>query len=81
MIGAEKLIVAHCSAPEAWRRENDDQGVYEKADAGEIANLTGVSLDYEPPSTPDLTLPRHELSEEACAERVVNLLEERGLLG
>ena len=80
VIGADKLLVAYCSAPEEWRREQDEQGVYAKADAGEITNLAGVSIAYEPPASPDLTLPLHELSVEECAERVVKLLEERGLL-
>jgi adenylylsulfate kinase-like enzyme len=55
--------------------------VYAKADAGEIANLAGVSIAYEPPAEPDVELPLDELSIEECAERVVKLLEERGALG
>ena len=80
VVGAERFIVAHCSAPIEWCREQDEQGVYAKADAGEIQNLAGVSIEYEPPASPDLTLPLHELSVEECAERVVKLLEERGVL-
>ncbi|MEN1677942.1 MAG: adenylyl-sulfate kinase, partial [Planctomycetota bacterium] len=76
VIGDENLIIAHCSAPEAWRRENDEQGVYAKADSGEIASLAS----YEPPASPDLELPLNELSVAECAERVVKLLEERGLI-
>ncbi|MEM6328705.1 MAG: adenylyl-sulfate kinase, partial [Planctomycetota bacterium] len=78
VVGADRFLVAHCSAPEPWRREQDQQGVYAKADAGEIENL---SVDYQPPASPDLTLPLDELSVEECAGRVVALLEARGVLG
>lgn len=81
VIGRDRFLVAHVSAPVEWCREHDDQGVYARADAGELANFPGVSADYEAPATPDLVLPLHEISVEECAERVVNLLEERGALG
>ena len=81
VIGAERFLVAHCSAPIEWCREQDESGVYAKADAGEITNLAGVSIEYESPANPDIVLPLHELSVEECAERVVKLLEERGVIG
>ncbi len=77
VVGADRFLVAHCSAPIAWCREHDEHGIYSKADAGEISHLAGVSLDYEPPVEPDLVLPLHELSVEACAARVVDCLEKR----
>ncbi|MCG8449846.1 MAG: sulfate adenylyltransferase subunit CysN [Pirellulales bacterium] len=81
VIGTGRFLVAHCSAPLEWRREHDKQGVYAKADAGEIANLAGTSIEYEPPTEPDVVLPLHELSVEECAAQVVKLLEQQGVLG
>ncbi len=81
VVGRERFLVAHVSAPVEWCREHDTGGVYAKADAGEIASMPGVNADYEPPTAPDLVLPTHEQSFDACADRVVKLLEERGLLG
>jgi len=81
VVGAERFLVAHCSAPIEWCREQDEQGVYAKADAGEITNLAGVSIAYEPPANPDVVLPLHELTVEECAERVVDLLQQRGVIG
>jgi bifunctional enzyme CysN/CysC len=80
-IGGERFLIAHCSAPVEWCRQRDQQGVYVKADAGEIANFPGVSAEYETPENPDLVLPLHESTIEECAERVVKLLEGRGVLG
>ncbi|TWU00666.1 Bifunctional enzyme CysN/CysC [Botrimarina colliarenosi] len=80
VVGADRFLVVHVDAPEAWRRENDEQGVYAKADAGEIQNLAGVSLDYEPPAKPDLVVKPAEKTFEECAAAVVKLLEERGVV-
>ncbi|TWT74492.1 Bifunctional enzyme CysN/CysC [Posidoniimonas polymericola] len=80
-VGAERFIVAHCSAPVEWCREQDEQGVYAKADAGELPNFPGVTAEYEAPANPDVVLPTHELSIEECAAKVVELLDSRGVLG
>ncbi len=81
VVGADRFLVAHVSAPAEWCREHDDQGMYAKADAGELTNFSGVSGGYEPPTKPDIVLPTDELSFDECAERVVKLLEDRGALG
>ena len=81
VIGKERFLVAHCSAPVEWCREQDEQGVYAKADSGEISGFPGVTADYETPASPDLTLPLHESSVEECAAKVVKLLAERGAIG
>ncbi|QDV76324.1 sulfate adenylyltransferase subunit CysN [Botrimarina mediterranea] len=80
VVGAERFLVVHVDAPESWRREHDDQGVYAKADAGEIPNLAGVSLDYEPPTKPDLVVKPADKSIEECAAAVVKMLSERGII-
>jgi adenylylsulfate kinase-like enzyme len=51
------------------------------ADRGEIANFSGVSAPYEPPTSPDLVLPTHELAIAPCVDRLEDLLRKRGFLG
>ncbi|QDU54116.1 sulfate adenylyltransferase subunit CysN [Aeoliella mucimassa] len=80
VVGRERFIVAHVAAPVEWCREHDEQGVYAKADAGELASFPGVSAEYEAPATPDLVLNTHESSIEECAKQVVELLEARGVI-
>ncbi|MEQ8847162.1 sulfate adenylyltransferase subunit CysN [Botrimarina sp.] len=80
VVGTDRLLVVHCDAPEGWRREHDEQGVYAKADAGEIKNLTGVSIEYEAPTTPDLVVKPAEQSIDQCAAAIVKLLEESGAI-
>jgi bifunctional enzyme CysN/CysC len=36
--------------------QRDPKGLYKKAAAGELPNLTGVGQDYEPPSAAELVL-------------------------
>ncbi|WP_442482739.1 sulfate adenylyltransferase subunit CysN [Aeoliella sp. SH292] len=80
VIGRDRFLVAHVAAPVEWCREHDDQGIYAKADTGEIGGFPGVSADYEPPTAPDLVLSTHEKSVEECAKQVVAMLEKRGVI-
>ncbi len=80
VVGAERFLVVYVDAPESWRREHDEQGVYARAVSGEITSLAGVSLDYEPPVNPDLVVKPAEKSIEECAAAVVKLLSDRGVI-
>ena len=37
-------------------KRRDVKGLYKKANAGEISNMTGVSAPYEPPVKPDFEI-------------------------
>jgi adenylylsulfate kinase len=71
-------VFVEASVEECARR--DVKGLYEKAFRGEIAEFTGVSDPYEPPSSPELVLRTEEESPEESAQRVLDKLEELGLL-
>jgi adenylylsulfate kinase len=60
--------------------ERDVKGLYEKAFAGELKEFTGVSDPYEAPTSPELVLNTEEDSPEESAQRVLEKLEELGLL-
>lgn len=60
--------------------QRDPKGLYKKARAGEIKNFTGVNDPYEPPLKPELILKAAELQPEACVERLLDCLRERGIL-
>lgn len=57
----------------------DPKGLYKKAQAGGIANFTGLSQGYEAPEKPELTVRTHEVSLEAGAAQVIALLKARGM--
>jgi adenylyl-sulfate kinase len=60
--------------------DRDVKGMYKKAFAGEIPNFTGVSDPYEAPTNPDILIPTNEETPEESASRVINYLEEKGLI-
>jgi bifunctional enzyme CysN/CysC len=80
VIGADRFLEIHVSAPLEICRQRDREGMYARADAGEIAEFPGVSAPYDVPQHPDLVLPTHELGIEECVEKIVQLLEERQVL-
>jgi adenylylsulfate kinase len=61
-------------------RLRDPKGLYKKADAGEIAEFTGVSAPYEPPLKPELSLKTDELSEAEAVDLIIAYLRQRKLM-
>jgi bifunctional enzyme CysN/CysC len=62
-------------------RRRDPKGLYARADAGQIRNFTGVDAPYEEPRDPEIRLPTLEAPPEVLAERVVDELMRRGIVG
>ena len=80
VVGRDRFLVVHLSAPLEVCRERDHVGLYDDAAAGEIANFPGVSFPYEEPAQPDLVLPTHEWTVEQCVDQIVALLEAREIV-
>ena len=80
-IGRERFLVVHLDCPVDICRQRDTDGHYQLADSGELAMFPGVSAPYEPPPQPDLVLKTSELSVRESVERIVQLLESRGVVG
>jgi bifunctional enzyme CysN/CysC len=62
-------------------RRRDPKGLYQKADAGQILNFTGVDAPYEAPIDPEIRLLTLEATPELLAEQVVEALRVRQLIG
>ena len=77
VIGRARFLVVHLDAPVEVCRARDQEGLYAKADAGEIANFPGVSAPYEAPTKADLVLNTAELPVDECVKQVIALLGER----
>jgi bifunctional enzyme CysN/CysC len=58
----------------------DPKGLYRRARAGELAELTGVSSPYEAPVAPELRLDTADLDVDTAVERVAAELACRGML-
>ncbi len=58
----------------------DPKGLYKKARAGEIKDLTGIDAPYEAPEKPELVLDSDSKGVEELAKEVIAHLEANGLL-
>jgi len=75
-----EFVEVFVDLPAELAAERDTKGLYAKAGAGQLENLTGIGSAYEPPESPDLRLDMAQLDVEAAAARVVELLRDRSLL-
>jgi bifunctional enzyme CysN/CysC len=80
LVGNDRFIEVHVTAPIEVCRARDAEGVYARADSGEIPDFPGVSAPYDAPANPDLTLDTSTLSVDQCVDRLVALLQARGVL-
>ena len=71
-------VFVDASVEECARR--DVKGLYEKAFRGEIKEFTGVSDPYQAPANPEIRIASEHEEPEESARRIVELLEERGLI-
>ena len=61
-------------------RRRDPKGLYQKADAGQLRNFTGVDAPYEEPLDPEIRLATLEGSPEVLATQVIHELRKRGII-
>jgi len=58
----------------------DPKGLYKKARRGELRNFTGLDSPYEPPLNPELKLDALNDSASDLADRIIDFMQQRGLL-
>jgi adenylyl-sulfate kinase len=74
----DRFIEVYLDVPVEVCEERDPKGLYKKARAGEIASFTGVSAPYEAPENPEIRVNTFEMDLDACVDKVVSYLEDRG---
>jgi len=79
-VGTGRFIEVFLDAPLGVCQQRDPKGLYQKARAGQIRNMTGVSAPYEPPRRPELRLKTARLGVADCAAAIHALLKKRGFL-
>ena len=80
VVGEDRFLTIHLTAPDDVIRARDADGMYARADAGEIANFPGVSAPYEPPPAPDLVHETDQKTVPECVEAIVDLLASREVI-
>lgn len=81
LVRPEKFIEIYCECPIEVCETRDVKGLYKRARAGEIKEFTGISSPYEAPENPDLVLDTAHSPLSMCAEEVITLLTQRGIIG
>ncbi|HSB57702.1 MAG TPA: adenylyl-sulfate kinase [Nitrosopumilaceae archaeon] len=61
-------------------KRRDPKGLYKKALAGEITNLTGLQAPYEEPENPELILDTEKHTPQECVEMILSKLQRLGYL-
>lgn len=74
IVGASRFFEVHVATPLSVCEARDPKGLYRKARAGTIANLTGIGDPYEPPLQPQLTLDAGQQSPSECVAAALALL-------
>lgn len=77
IVGADHVIEVYVNTPLAICEARDVKGLYKKARAGEIKNLTGISAPYEAPTQPHLEINTTQLSVDAAAALVIQYIEQK----
>ena len=65
-------VYVNTSVEECERR--DVKGLYKKARAGEIKNMTGISAPYEAPENPEIEIKTEEVSVEAAVKQILDYI-------
>jgi adenylylsulfate kinase len=80
IVGPGDFIEIYCDCPVEVCEQRDVKGMYKEAREGLIKNFTGISAPYEAPIKPDLRLNTGSDPLDDCADRVVALLTDRGVI-
>jgi bifunctional enzyme CysN/CysC len=81
IIGDQAFIEVFVDAPLEVCEQRDPKGLYKKARAGEIRQFTGISDVYEPPENAEIVLRTDQLQPAQAAQRVIDDLLARGIVG
>lgn len=80
LVGADDYYEIYCECPVEVCEKRDPKGHYQKARNGIIQNFTGISSPYEQPIAEHLALQTSHNSPEICADRVIELLMQHGVV-
>jgi bifunctional enzyme CysN/CysC len=80
LLESGEFVEIFVDVPLAVAEERDPKGLYRKARRGELKNFTGIDSPYEAPERPEVHLDTTALPPERAAERVIAVLEARGIL-
>ena len=76
-----RFVEVHVTTPLEVCEQRDVKGLYRKARAGEIKEMTGIDDPYEAPKQPEIRVDTHDRTAEESAEHILRELERLGYFG
>jgi bifunctional enzyme CysN/CysC len=80
LVGPGEFLEIFVSTPLETCEQRDPKGLYKKARRGELRNFTGLDSPYEAPTSPELVLDALNEGSVDLADRVIEFMQQRGLL-
>ena len=80
LVAPGEFLEIFVDAPLGVVEGRDPKGLYRKARRGELKNFTGIDSPYETPEHAELRLDTTASTPEAAAERIISMLQDRGVL-
>ncbi|HEX2677479.1 MAG TPA: adenylyl-sulfate kinase [Polyangiales bacterium] len=80
-LAAGDFVEIYVKASLAACEARDPKGLYKKARAGGISDMTGISSPYEEPLKPELVVDTEQSDLAACVSQVLGFLEKNGYIG
>ena len=80
IIGVEHFLEIHMDTPIEISLAQDSQGYYDKARRGEIKNVAGIDMRFEPPKSADMRFSLREHSPEEAADAILAKLIDMGII-
>lgn len=74
IVGDNDFMEVYVSTPIEECERRDVKGLYKKARAGEIANFTGVSQPFEPPTNPTISINTTNRSVEEAINQLLDII-------
>ena len=74
------FVEVYAKCPIDVARSRDDEGLYLRAERGELSHFTGVSDPYEEPERPDLVVHTDTETQTVSLNKILALLDARGLV-
>ena len=78
--GQDRFVEVFVDTGLAACEKRDPKGLYRKARAGEIDDMTGIDAPYEAPAAPELVLNTEQSDLDTCVQDLVTFLQTQGII-
>jgi bifunctional enzyme CysN/CysC len=75
LIGAERFTEVYVNTPLESCEKRDPKGLYRKARAGQLPNLSGIGSPYEPPMAPEIVIDTERMDVENAVKALLRLVD------